>query len=289
MIKHNSGKQGKIAQTQYDSFAEVYSKSRALQHGMLLATWQVLRQHFPDRRFQRILDLGCGTGSLIDLIQGDDPRYCGVDISPKVLELATEKAAAAGIQASLVCADISHLPMESESFDLVFSNSVIHWLNGPDLKKVFNAVGETHRVLQGGGIFVGSVSGTGTASRFLNSYRSVISKTVAVSKVLDEGAYDPIGSMKLECVVEALDRAEFNIISAANVYQPVSFPSILDYLAVVQAYGFEMFMEPVEESHKEEVWLEVKAAAAKDLSTRPYIHDQYVVYFLAEKKRGYEV
>jgi SAM-dependent methyltransferase len=74
-------------------------------------------------------------------------RYTGMDFSPTAIELATERAAAEGHEAArFVAGSITDLPFDDGSFDLCYSNGVIH--HAPPTQRI---VDEMHRVLRPGG------------------------------------------------------------------------------------------------------------------------------------------
>lgn len=66
------------------------------------------------REARHVLDVGCGTGSALDLTCGMPGKvYTGVDISPKMLRRACQKHP----DKTFKMADISNLPFASGSFD----------------------------------------------------------------------------------------------------------------------------------------------------------------------------
>lgn len=78
---------------------------------------------------QRILDLGCGPGTYTKelALMYPDAHIVGVDLAQGMLLQAQTKLEIEH-QCSLISADAHHLPFNSGSFDLVFSNQVVHWL-----------------------------------------------------------------------------------------------------------------------------------------------------------------
>jgi trans-aconitate methyltransferase len=101
---------------------------------------------------ERILDLGCGDGTLTAQIAERGASVVAVDASPDMVRAARER----GLAAEVV--DAAALPYVGE-FDAVFSNAVLHWI--PDLEPVLAGV---HRALRPGGRFVGECGGPGNVA-----------------------------------------------------------------------------------------------------------------------------
>lgn len=85
----------------------------------------------------RLCHLQCGSGEEALSWANAGAEVTGVDISPKQIELATAKAAAAGIPADFVAADVYALPhdlLRLASFDIVYTGGgALVWL--PDLDR----------------------------------------------------------------------------------------------------------------------------------------------------------
>jgi predicted TPR repeat methyltransferase len=97
------------------------------------------------RRFERVLDLGCGTGLCGRLLKPIADRLDGVDLSANMLEKASKR----GIYADLVHADIGeYLQRTERTYDLVVAGDVFIYIG--DLSSIFAGVA---RVIEPGGWF----------------------------------------------------------------------------------------------------------------------------------------
>lgn len=99
-------------------------------------------------RGKRVLDAGCASGSLAELLVQRDASVVGIDLNPRLVERARQRLAG---RAELVIADVS-APMpflESSSFDIVVASLLLHYLSdwGPTLR-------EFARVLRPGGLLL---------------------------------------------------------------------------------------------------------------------------------------
>ncbi|HJU20835.1 MAG TPA: class I SAM-dependent methyltransferase [Stellaceae bacterium] len=143
-----------MAQNIYDNeeFFAGYSRLRRSLEGLAGAPeWPTLRALLPDLRGRRVLDLGCGFGWFCRWARGQGAAcVLGVDISAKMLERA--KAAGSDPAIRYVRADLERLALSAQSFDVVYSALVLHYI--ADLERLLTDV---YRWLMPGGSLVFSV------------------------------------------------------------------------------------------------------------------------------------
>ncbi|MGM0715399.1 class I SAM-dependent methyltransferase [Brevibacillus parabrevis] len=106
-----------------------------------------LIQQIQLRSGQRVLDLGCGTGTLTLLIKQSNPntQVFGLDADPKVLEIARGKNASVGMDIIFDQGMSFELPYPDHSFDRVVSSLMFHHLSHESKKATLD---EIYRVLK---------------------------------------------------------------------------------------------------------------------------------------------
>lgn len=99
---------------------------------------------------EKILDFGCGTGTLMLMIKKARPGLVvhGIDIDPRMLEIANKKALQAGVEVHLIKYDGITLPFADETFDKVVTSLVLHHLSTQEKFRIFR---EIYRVLKKSG------------------------------------------------------------------------------------------------------------------------------------------
>jgi ArsR family transcriptional regulator len=128
------------------------------------ASWDHIRAlHVPDRAvetallklvgkrpFQSMLDLGTGTGRILEIFAPLYRRGVGIDMSREMLSVARANLDKAGISnAQVRQGDIFSPPVERDSFDLVTVHQVLHFLDDPA-----RAIREAARLLRPAGRLV---------------------------------------------------------------------------------------------------------------------------------------
>ena len=94
----------------------------------------------------RLVDIGTGTGRMIELFGPRASQAIGIDRSSEMLRLARVKLEAAGIASSLRQGDMYALPLADSSADTIVIHQVLHYAHSPA-----SAIAEAARVLAPGG------------------------------------------------------------------------------------------------------------------------------------------
>ena len=107
----------------------------------------------------KLLDVGCGTGSLVIDISKlkSEIEIHAVDPDPKILAIARKKSK--GIKIKFKVAFAQKLPYPSNYFDVVVSSLAFHHMPGEEMKR--KAMEEIYRVLKPKGKFLLSDFGRG--------------------------------------------------------------------------------------------------------------------------------
>jgi ubiquinone/menaquinone biosynthesis methyltransferase len=101
-------------------------------------------------RGMRALDLACGTGDITYALIERGARVVGLDITPRMLQLARRKRAArVDRQPRFVAGDMMALPIATGSIDLVTAGYGIR-----NVTAIEPALAEIARVLKPGGVFI---------------------------------------------------------------------------------------------------------------------------------------
>jgi len=135
-------------QNLFDNYALHYEKhmTETLNYSVPRHMAQVLHQIIPHMQVARALDLGCGTGLSGIVLRELSLHLTGVDLSPKMLAHAREKA----VYDELVEAElITYLTQNKTIYDLITAADVLPYLG--DLTPLFEHV-KTH--LTPGGFFI---------------------------------------------------------------------------------------------------------------------------------------
>ena len=125
----------------YDKLAPNYDQHSHARH--LEALYAELIETADGWGVSSVLDVGCGTGSLLELLRRRGVKVAGADISPRMIERARKRL---GEDVDLRVADSEGLPWEDASFSLVVCVGSLHHYPNP-----LKALSEMRRVLRSDG------------------------------------------------------------------------------------------------------------------------------------------
>ena len=112
-----------------------------------------------DKKYTKLLDIGCGTGYLIDMLaKVHEAEYTGVDLSPEMIKQANNKKIK---NAKFVEGRSDEIPFDDNTFDIITCSQSFH--HYPDTDK---AMQEAKRVLKPGGLYILSDTGVGPFKMF---------------------------------------------------------------------------------------------------------------------------
>ena len=134
------------AQAYFRAHAAEWDRIRKL-HVADEAVEDAIRAALSDKPFRSLLDLGTGTGRMLEMFGPDIERGLGLDLSLDMLLLARDRLERAGLRnCSVRQGDIYDLPLANDSFDVVILHQVLHFLDDGA-----RAIREAARVLRPGG------------------------------------------------------------------------------------------------------------------------------------------
>ena len=144
----NSKEYKALTVKEFTRAAKVYDSGHAGIYEMCKDDYPPILEELRKAPFRDLLDVGCGTGPMIELLAKEYPalRCTGLDLTPGMIEAARAK----GIpNATFLVGDSENLPFEADSFDAVIcANSFHHY---PNPQAFFDGV---KRVLRPGGRLV---------------------------------------------------------------------------------------------------------------------------------------
>ncbi|MBI4093733.1 class I SAM-dependent methyltransferase [Candidatus Kaiserbacteria bacterium] len=130
-------------------FPSVYDLYQSLV-GSRAARDRIFRTHLPLSERCRLLDIGCGSGELLEYLPAH-VDYTGVDVNPRYIELARKKYGSHARFELIDVNNIERLALPKSSFDVVVLCGVLHHLNDEEVRDVL--LFARSMLLEGGVVF----------------------------------------------------------------------------------------------------------------------------------------
>ena len=132
----------------WDKRSAAFGKVRRMEmQGSDGAAWlKLLKEHLPEGRSLKILDVGTGAGFFALILAGEGHEVIGIDVSSQMLSKAKENMAITGFCADFRLMSAQELEFEPETFDAIVSRNLTWTL--PDAAAAYK---DWRRVLKTGG------------------------------------------------------------------------------------------------------------------------------------------
>ena len=136
----------------WNKLADKYSRRPVADEAAYQKKLDATREYFePD---MEVLEIGCGTGSTAIAHAPYVKHIRASDLSTRMVEIAKDKAKAAGIDnVTFEALSVDALDVPDASIDVVMAHSVLHLLE--DKERV---IADFHQMLKPGGVFVSSTA-----------------------------------------------------------------------------------------------------------------------------------
>jgi SAM-dependent methyltransferase len=119
----------------------------------------------PVQKDKRVIDIGCGDGTLTLALQNAGWNIVGTDINPAMVESAKLK----GVPAICCKASELHKKFPAGSVDIVVSNAVFHWISREEMPKTLETIAT---ILKPGGKFIAAFGGVGDMEKALGALQT---------------------------------------------------------------------------------------------------------------------
>jgi trans-aconitate methyltransferase len=220
---------------------------------------------------ERVLDLGCGDGTLTKALLDCGCEAVGIDSSPEMVA----SARSLGLDVRLADAERLESEFGGQKFDAVMSNAALHWIN--DQYAVARGVWS---VLEPGGRFAAECGGEGCVRIIREGM-----KIALIKRGLDYKARNPWRYPEVGVFSKILENQGFNVSYIARIDRPTPLPEglrgWLEVFSVSHTQGFS-------DEEKESFFAEVEDYCRPKLYSEPdgWIADYVRLRFLAVKPKG---
>ncbi|WP_319547579.1 tetratricopeptide repeat protein [Desulfogranum marinum] len=124
----------------FDSYSETFEESLVgdLDYRAPERLWNLFNHGPRKKKYEHCIDLGCGTGLCGELFRECSDKLTGIDLSPKMIDIARQKQIYDTLEEAELIAYFHQHHQDPAPFDLVLAADVFIYLG--DLKPVFQAI-----------------------------------------------------------------------------------------------------------------------------------------------------
>jgi malonyl-CoA O-methyltransferase len=224
----------KLVRQHFDRHAFEYDRYAAVQSKMAIQLMEMVHQFSPKKQFNRILEIGCGTGILTKMIQKhwSSAHITAVDISAEMINQTKVKLGERAKEIRFITEDAEELASASllqGEYDLIISNAAFQWFQQPaeTVKSLLSNLQSPN------GIFAFSTFGPRTFYELHQSFQAA--ETLLDLKPTAHG--QAFHSEVFWRSLFANDAKSSSIFSWQQTEQTVFHPSVRDFLTSIKRVG----------------------------------------------------
>lgn len=135
----------------YHDFARIYDRFQDIDYSSFISFYKRVFKRYRVAP-ETVIDLGCGSGNVTIPLAGSGFNVVGVDISPDMLAIASDKAYGNELDIMFVNADMTEFEYPQGADAVISALDCVNYLSSvSEVKKLFASV---YKTLSSGGVFV---------------------------------------------------------------------------------------------------------------------------------------
>lgn len=136
----------------WDKIAVRYSNQEIADEAAYQKKMQLTQKHFDEN--MKVLEIACGTGSTAIAHASYVKQIKAIDISPKMIEIAKEKANSSKVENVVFeVSSVDGLEVADHTLDVVLGHNILHLLENKE-----DAIAKIYTMLKPGGVFISSTA-----------------------------------------------------------------------------------------------------------------------------------
>jgi malonyl-CoA O-methyltransferase len=267
----------KLVRQHFDRHAFEYDRYAAVQSKMAIQLMEMVHQFSLKKPFNRILEIGCGTGILTKMIQKhwSSAHITAVDISAEMINQTKVKLGERAKEIRFITEDAEELASASllqGEYDLIISNAAFQWFQQPTetvKSLLFNLQSPN-------GIFAFSTFGPRTFYELHESFQAAETLLDLIPTAHGQAFHSEVFWRSLF----ANDAKSSSIFSWQQTEQTVFHPSVRDFLTSIKRVGAGNATQSSGYiPHMRQLFIQMEAYYIKQFSTSNGIQATYDLAF----------